>query len=232
VDIFALLLACFILLLIERTVGDWVAEAVGAGPVAVLFLMIAVTGLAYMQSANGRGRANRFFAAAQARGYRTAYFRIDDAVIPNGLPHPGPAVAEGLPGRPTNSAPLLSTQTASQRTSTTASPAESGEPRAENVRLGPLRVVPDVALTDREVAFNVEVTASAGSLPDVEFSVNGNVVGRSRIVDQLATARWKTPVPGRYVVRVRIADGFVGTGSSAVLNILPGASRPGRTRPQ
>jgi hypothetical protein len=79
-------------------------------------------------------------------------------------------------------------------------------------------------VTDREVAFIVDVAANEKAVPDVEFSVDGRSLGRSSFVNGLATLRWKTRVPGRYTVRVRFADGF-GGGTSAPLNVLPARSR-------
>ena len=47
IDILALLVAGFVLLLIERTLGDWVAETLGPVPATVLFAAVAVLGVAY-----------------------------------------------------------------------------------------------------------------------------------------------------------------------------------------
>ncbi len=78
-----------------------------------------------------------------------------------------------------------------------------------------------MTVTNREVAFAVDMTATAGTIPDVEFSVDGRPVGRSEFVDGVATFLWKTRVPGRYTVRVRFVDGYAGSGISAFLNVLP-----------
>ena len=66
------------LLLIERTLGDWIADNVGPLTTVVIFTGVAALGVMYVSTAGGRGRVRRVFAAAEARGYHTAYFSIDD----------------------------------------------------------------------------------------------------------------------------------------------------------
>jgi uncharacterized protein YqfA (UPF0365 family) len=82
-----------------------------------------------------------------------------------------------------------------------------------------------VSVTDREVAFTVDGAAGQETILDVEFSVDGRFVGRAPFVNGVATLRWKTRVPGRYTVRVRFAEGVIGSGTSAVLNVLPAGSQ-------
>src|SRR4051794_13855377 len=72
-DILVLLVAAFVLLVLERTLGDWIADTLGSGPAALIFAGIALGGLLYVSSGSGRASAARFFAGAQARGYRAAY---------------------------------------------------------------------------------------------------------------------------------------------------------------
>src|SRR3982751_5702752 len=69
VDVLALLVAAFALLLLERTLGDWIAGTLGSGPAALVFAGIAVAGLLYVTSSSGRALAGSFFAGAEARGY-------------------------------------------------------------------------------------------------------------------------------------------------------------------
>jgi len=80
VDVLALMTAGFILLLLERTVGDWIADSLGPAATALVFAGIAALGVWYMMSAGGRAKAQRVFAAAEARGYHTMYVTLDDDI--------------------------------------------------------------------------------------------------------------------------------------------------------
>ena len=75
VDVLTVLIACFLLLVVERTLGDSIAERLGPAPTSLLFAIVAALGVAYVTTDTGQARAGRLFAAAEARGYRTAYFR-------------------------------------------------------------------------------------------------------------------------------------------------------------
>src|SRR5947209_10604657 len=79
IDIFLVLAAAFVLLVLERTLGDWIAESVGAAGTALIFALFAALSVAYAMSTDGRAKANRFFATAESRGYRPMYFVVDDS---------------------------------------------------------------------------------------------------------------------------------------------------------
>jgi hypothetical protein len=95
---------------------------------------------------------------------------------------------------------------------------------AKNPRIDRLLVSPEVSVVGDAIGFRVLVSSDEdGSLPKVEFSVNGRVVATAAVSDGVATARWKTAVPGQYVVRARLPGGFSGgTVASATLTVLPG----------
>src|SRR6266545_1681815 len=80
IDIFLMLVAGFILLVLERTLGDWIAESVGAPATVLIFAVLAGLAVLYTLSADGRAKANRLFAAAESRGYRPVYFVVDEPV--------------------------------------------------------------------------------------------------------------------------------------------------------
>jgi hypothetical protein len=66
---------CLVLLSLERTVGDWVGERLGPIFAGVMFATMGVALFWYFFfSTSGRIRMTRVFAAAEERGYRTAYF--------------------------------------------------------------------------------------------------------------------------------------------------------------
>ena len=75
------------------------------------------------------------------------------------------------------------------------------------------------------IVFRADLASDGdGVLPEVEFSVDGRTIARVNPDGRgIAQARWKTSVPGQYVVRVRLAGGLLGApNTSATLNVLPG----------
>src|SRR5215212_9148575 len=63
IDVLALLVAGFALLVLERTLGDWVADTLGPVPTTLLFAALAALGVAYVTTDSGRGRVRRLFAS-------------------------------------------------------------------------------------------------------------------------------------------------------------------------
>ena len=57
VDVLALMLAGFILLLLERTICDWIAESLGPAATAFVFAVIAALGVWYVMSTGGRANS-------------------------------------------------------------------------------------------------------------------------------------------------------------------------------
>ena len=78
VDVLGLLIAAFMLLLVERTLGDWIAESLGPAATAFVFAAVAASGVWYLTDGVGRAKAQRVFAAAEARGYHTMFVTLDD----------------------------------------------------------------------------------------------------------------------------------------------------------
>jgi hypothetical protein len=82
-----------------------------------------------------------------------------------------------------------------------------------------------VAVIGQPLAFRADLSSdSAGTLPAVEFSVDGRSLAIVRpSADGRAAAEWKTMVPGQYIVRARLSGAYLGgAGASATLNVLPG----------
>ena len=75
-DILLIATAGLLLLTLERTVGDWMGELLGAGPAGILFAL-GVAGLAYyfLGNSSGSAQTDRLLAAAEDRGYRSSYYR-------------------------------------------------------------------------------------------------------------------------------------------------------------
>jgi hypothetical protein len=223
VDVLVVLVAGFALLVLERTLGDWIADTLGSGPAALIFAGMALAGLLYVDSGSGRATAARFFAGAQARGYGAAYVSLtpsgkvaevpdlhvpppSSSVSPRGAPAPGgPAVLQVSP--PTS----------------TASAAPAPPPPAAGVRITQVRLSADVVTVGQSIALHADVAADDdGELPPVEFSIDGRVIATAASTGGRATATWSTRIPGQYVVRARLPGRFSGSGRSARITVLPG----------
>jgi hypothetical protein len=232
VDILALLVAAFALLLLERTVGDWVADTLGPLPTALLFGAIAVVGVIYFSSDSGRGQAGRFFAAAEARGYHTAYFRVDHPPSDGGMPavtvaRPGDAIATAV-----EAAPAADVSVGSQVASADARPGVANrapERPASGVRLARLHVVPEIAVIGQAIALRIDVSSNGdGVVPTVQFSIDGHPIGTAAPSSSgVASLEWSTRVPGQYVVRARVPSG---DSASALVTVLPGGATSTRRR--
>ena len=224
-DILALLVAGFALLLIERTLGDWIADTLGSGPAALVFAGIAVAALLYVTSVSGRATAGRFFAAAEGRGYRSAYFTFKDPGRASDVPRlhvAPPAVPDGATSpTPTGSAPVDGV--APQFVAPAPSPAPAPRRAASGVRITRLRSSADVTMVGQPITLRADVTADdAGDLPSVEFTIDGRLIATSAPVGGSADVTWSTRVPGQYVVRARL-PGFFGSGNrSTIVTVLPG----------
>ena len=252
IDVLGLLVALFVLLLVERTVGDWVAETVGPIPTILIFVTIAAIGVTYVSTDRGRSRLRRIFVAAEALGYHTAYFsfdeeggapdRVDAGTVGASLSRPIQASAPPIEGSGSSGAatPSPSAQSAqisepaatptpdkaNAAVSSTRSASRSEVPsQAGGVHIIRLTVTPELAVTGQRLVFRADVTSDGtGVLPEVEFSVDGKSIGQVKPdAGGAAVARWTTKVPGQYVVRARPSGGWLGNASSATLNVLPAA---------
>ena len=227
VDVLALLVAGFLLLVVERTVGDWLAETLGPLPTALLFALVAASGALYFQTDAGRRRAERVFEAAEARGYHTAYFRVGEERTRARQRSATDAVAAALPaptGRSVSDPPITSPP--GQAPSVVAPPApmpESSRPIAQGARIARLRAEPEVTVIDQEVVLTADLLSDTpGTLPQVEFSVDRHVIASVAPVDGVATVRWRTRVPGQYAVRAGLAGSQPrAVQKSILLTVLP-----------
>ncbi len=110
IDLLIFATACLILLTMERTVGDWLGELLGAALAGFLFAVLVAGTIYYFFSDNaGRSHTDSFFLAAEKRGYRTTYYQ---PALPDGTrglhsPVPGTAAAggRGSSGRPPTADP-------------------------------------------------------------------------------------------------------------------------------
>ncbi|MCA1563237.1 MAG: hypothetical protein LC804_24285, partial [Acidobacteria bacterium] len=75
-DILLLATAGLLLLTLERTVGDWMGERLGAGPAGIAFALgVAGLGYYFLGHSAGSAKTNQLLVSAEQRGYRSSYYR-------------------------------------------------------------------------------------------------------------------------------------------------------------
>lgn len=86
IDILLIAAVCFVLFIFERTVGDWLGELVGSRPAVLIITVWAATLLWFLfANEHGRSQTERFLAAAEERGYQTAWLeRSPPPPVPDG----------------------------------------------------------------------------------------------------------------------------------------------------
>jgi hypothetical protein len=235
IDIFLMLAAGFVLLVLERTLGDWIAESVGAPATVLIFTVLAGLAVLYALSADGRAKANRLFAAAESRGYRPVYFVVDepvpiadgregarkmgDSVV--GISGSGPpAIAAGTD----RGAPAVSPQGEAPVSRGILDWPASGPDKTIRLRL---RADPDVTVTGQAVTLRATIeSGDRKDAPAALFTVNGNLAAKVPFDHSgRASTQFATDVPGLYTARLRVATGAIfGQEVSATFNVLPGAS--------
>lgn len=84
-DILLLATAGLLLLTLERTVGDWMGELLGAGPAGIVFaICIAGLGYYFLGHSSGSAKTNQLLASAERQGYRSSYYRPASAPVVSG----------------------------------------------------------------------------------------------------------------------------------------------------
>jgi hypothetical protein len=235
IDVFLVLVTGFVLLVLERTLGDWIAESIGAPATALVFAIFAALAVAYAMSGNGRAKANRFFASAESRGYRPLYFVVDEStddagggkVTGRGTSRSGAAGNAAPAGKGDGSAPAaVATGGASPAPGIFDWP--KSPDRSRHLRL---RADPEVAASgnlvtlratlespDRKDSLVAVFTVNGAALAKVPFDSSGN-----------ASAQFEATVPGLYTARAHVSPGAIlGQDVSASFNVLPAGSRPVR----
>ena len=97
IDLLLLAVAILLLLTLERSVGDWIAEWFGPFAAAAIFgVLILSLSWYFLSSSLGRSKTDRFFMEAERRGYRTVYYETPGSPAAEETP---PA-ASSAPARP------------------------------------------------------------------------------------------------------------------------------------
>lgn len=93
IDLLLLAAAILALLALERSLGDWIAEWFGPFSAAAIFvILIVAVSWYFLSSTLGRSKTDRFFTAAERRGYRTVYYETPPPA-PTAQQAPPPATA-------------------------------------------------------------------------------------------------------------------------------------------
>ncbi|MEO7274306.1 MAG: Ig-like domain-containing protein [Vicinamibacterales bacterium] len=242
VDVLALLLAAFCLLVLERTLGDWIADTLGPGPAALVFAGIALAGLLYVTTGGGRASAARFVAGAEARGYRAAYLTLTGPGKSGDLPNlrvATPASTVSSSAAPaTGSLEVVAAATLPGPASGGASASAAGASSVPGVPAAGVRITrffssANVAAVNQPITLRADVAADdEGELPKVEFSIDGRVVATAAPAGGTATATWRTRVPGQYVARAHLPGRFrAGVAPSTMITVIPGRASSPRREP-
>lgn len=238
-DILLLLVVGLVVILLERTLGDWLGEMIGAGFSAVL-LGTALLIVAWVSFAPG-GLAERFFAAAEKRGYHALYFRPAPVPAKGAAPLPVAVVAPAATAGTTQSADPSrrggrSAGTPSEpRASQPERPRSDAQPSAEGGRAGRSgrRVgtvtrlqLRQLAHTHEEIVARVQVDSPGGPAAGavVEFRLGGRLLGtRQTDRDGTASIPFSLRAPGQFRLQAGVVDTpeYRASSTAATVQILP-----------
>jgi hypothetical protein len=239
IDLFALLLAGSLLFLVERTVGDGVAELIGPVGAATLFCAIAAAGFGYMLTATGQAQGKRVMAIAQSHGYQPLYFksaspedekdRRRQPIKPAGLPAREP--------KPASPDVALATATPADRKNGVEPAASSSGPppavvtpgllglfKTKELPLARLIVTPRVVSSSEPVRLELRFVGPPVTLTgSIAFLVNGREIARAEPdASGAITAQTREIIPGPYEASARLPGGTRATPPGAVsFTVLP-----------
>lgn len=213
IDVLLALAAGLILLVLERTLGDWFAESLGEPATVLLFVLIAALGVAYATTDAGQSKVQRFLAAADADGIRPVILADRSAPAIRTRTSPGEATGSSAP------APRVGgTATA------TTGRVEAGEPSKDRAIFVGLSATPEVVVTGNAVTLRAVVRGGRTAGASALFTINGNVIG-SVAFDAAgnASTTFTPAVPGFYTARFRVSPGSIfSQDATATFNVLPG----------
>jgi len=245
IDIFLVLVAGFVLLVLERTLGDWIAESLGPPATVLVFALLASLGVLYALSAEGRAKANRFFAIAESRGYHPLYFVVEEpSETKDGRTAAGrgaDALAAATAGHAAPPAGTGDGSASGPANGVAGSPGifswSSSPDRSKHLRL---RAEPDVVSSGQPVTLRATLESETPKDPSkdtpptalsVIFTVNGAVVAKVPFdAAGNASAQFTADVPGQYTARSRMSGSMFGQEVSATFNVLPASARSVRKR--
>lgn len=238
-DLLVLLVIGLGVVTLERTVGDWLGELLGSG-LATLVLGSFLGGSAWLAFESG-GPADRFFAAAEKRGYRTTYYETSVVRVPatTSVPavastgfDPAPAARPSQSPRVATTHPPVPPKVVPPQAPAEPSPT-NGSRRPTwlfQEQLAPSRLtldVPTPSLTGEPIALRARLTSQGSPVrrASIAFTANGRFVASGVTgVDGNTSVTFSARVPGRYEIRAEFEnDGkFVQAAAGATLILLQG----------
>jgi hypothetical protein len=215
IDVLVIVLLCCGVVVLERTLGDWLSDLIGAVPASLLFAVLVGSGV-WMLFAEG-GKVGQFYTAAERRGYHTVYHHEFVAG-----PQSDTAAANGTESSPSSTArsgegAAILPRVPQEPPTTVVRPAAKAVATSSGFRqpasnAAPTPVVrieaPQMGVIGRSVTIRAHVTAGSEPLAgaNVEWAINGRAVGTS--VTDAAGAASSAFVPrqaGTYQLDVRVA---------------------------
>lgn len=238
IDLFALLLAGSLLFVVERTVGDAVAEFIGPIGAATLFCALAAAGFGYMLTETGQANGKRVMAVAQSHGYQPLYFKTDprdDDKDPRRPPvkpsavsreqNPSTEVARAARATPAERpGPLESTASPSGPPPAVVTPGLFGLFKTQEVPLARLIVTPQVVSSGETLRLEVRLVGPPITLNGpVSFLVNGREIARVEPDGKgVIAAQTSQVIPGTYEASARLPGGTRATPPGPVaFTVLP-----------
>lgn len=248
IDVLALMVLVLLLVLVERTVGDWVAEVLGPTMATVVFASAAALAVFYLLGDGGQARARRALSAAEERGYRGLFLNSQDkprektpeeleaerrekaaaetaAAAKETANRQGEAAGSG-DSVPAGGAAKASADTAQEEAVVKGEP--TGNPvyrrrTPELPRIALISMTPRTATIGRAAVLTARVVPAPEESLSVSFTVNGRDLATVPVKAGEANVQFETDIAGVYTVRARITGpGRYSTAeSSTVVNVLP-----------
>lgn len=227
-----IMLGCGILVL-DRVIGDRVAEFAGNG-VASILLAVCLGAAGWVLFAKG-GKADEFFFAAENAGYQTLFYEPSSSPV---KPPPPPAVPPADVTRAVDSGAVNlqagkgadvpgATPGPTLKETSSAVLASWGIDPRQSVRPAIRLETPEIVVTGRSVPLRAHMTAEGKPLPGVPviFRVNGTDIGTSN-TDARGVAQVSfTPRAARthqIEARVERSSGRRAASARMLLHALPG----------
>jgi hypothetical protein len=252
VDVVALAGIGALVVLLERTAGDWLADRLGPAAGSLVFgATVGCLAWYLMGTSTGRAAVDDFLAGAEARGYRSLILRVSPSAMPAGLapavpaapvagppaaaPTSGSSLPSGARAQPT--APRLPVRAASRMPSSGRSESVAGGSAEAVISPVPTRVTLQVSPSTVRYGerFTLRATVTArGNGPGVgtvDFLIEDRVLATASVpATGTVIANVTILESGTHSVRARFtgAAGYSGSVSDTVTVTIAEAVRSSR----
>lgn len=223
IDVLLALAAGFILLALERTLGDWLAESLGEPATVLLFTLLALVVIAYATTDAGQSKVQHFLAAADAEGIQPLILANDKIRSASRLNGPAAAAPGPSPGPAPAGGGATSPGVGGTATATTGIVASDNAPKDRAIYVG-LSATPEVVVTGEAVTLRAVVRNGRTTGTSALFTINGDVIATVAFDNAgNASTRFTPAVPGFYTARFRVSPGSLfSQDAAATFSVLPG----------